>query len=167
MMLRADPDADGNFDLRGVYPGAYRILAQGQPPMPFYLDSIGVGDVDATMAEVELSSGAVPITLVYRVNGGTVRGTVENCTSGSVALVPQNSALRQPTFVRWATCDIGGHYGFVAVRPGDYYVLAFAGTGPLALNVIADGGLLDQASTVNVRTGENSQLDLRATVAPQ
>jgi hypothetical protein len=165
---RADPDAAGNFDLAGVYPGAYLVHVQGQAPTPFYLDSIRVGEVDATVAEVELSSGTMPITLVYKINGGTVRGTVDNCTSGSVALVPQNPALRQPIFLRRAECDPGGHYGFEAVRPGDYYVVAFAGTGPLLLlEAIEDVGLLAQASTVTVRAGENSQLDLRATARPE
>jgi hypothetical protein len=167
MALRAAPDAEGNFELQGVYPGVYRIHVQGQPPGPFYLDSIRVGEVDATMAEVELASGAVPITLVYRVNGGTLRGAVESCTSGSVALVPQNPALRQPAFLRWAGCDAGGHYDFAAVRPGEYYVVAFAGTSPLSLNAVLEGGPLDQAGRVNVRAGENSQLDLKATVLPE
>ena len=164
---RAGPDADGNFDLLNVYPGAYRIRTQGQAPPPYYLDSIRVGEVEATMSEVELFAGAASITVAYKINGGRVTGTVQNCASGVVALVPQNPALWLPGFVQTATCDAGGLYGFAAVRPGEYYVPAFVGIGPLPLNAMSDDGLLDRASRVTVRAGENLQLDLKVTARPE
>ena len=84
----ARPDADGNLKLDNVYAGAYRIIAMNSPP-GYYLDSVRVGEAEQSAPEVELSSGAVPITLVYKTNGGTVRGTAEKCASGGVVLVPQ------------------------------------------------------------------------------
>jgi hypothetical protein len=81
------PDADGSFAIKQVYPGVYGINAN-LPPPPYYLDAVRVGEVELTIREVEFSSGAVPITLVYKANGGAVRGTVERCDWGSVALVP-------------------------------------------------------------------------------
>lgn len=109
--------------------------------------------------EVELSSGAVPVTVVYKTNGGAVRGTVEKCASGPVLLVPQETARQWLGFLRAARCDSNDRCGITGVRPGEYYALAFAGDGPLPE---LDEGLLNQAGKITVRAGEASWADLRA-----
>ena len=43
--------------------------------------------------EVEIVSGSLLVTLVYKRNGGVVRGAAENCASGGVVLVPSDLAL--------------------------------------------------------------------------
>jgi hypothetical protein len=156
--ISAHPDAGGNFGLPNIYPGIYRIVPMPPPSLPYYLDAVRVGETDLGAQEVELSS-EVSVTIVYKTNGGTVRGTVEKCASGPVLLIPQEATRQRLGFLRAAQCDSNDRYGITGVRPGEYSVLAFAGDGPLPeLNE----GLLKQASKVTVRAGEASLADLRA-----
>src|SRR5271157_1427491 len=157
--ISARPDAGGNFSLQNVYPGSYRLVPMPPPPLPYYLDAVRVGETGLGGPEVELSSEVVPVTVVYKTNGGGVRGTVEKCASGPVLLVPQDKARQWLGFLRIARCDSNERYGITGVRPGEYYALAFAGDGPLPE---LDGGLLNQASKVTVRAGEATWVDLRA-----
>jgi len=92
-----------------------------------------------------------------------VRGTAENCASGGVVLVPSDPARRRPGFSKSGPCDSSGHYEVRAVRPGDYYALAFAGNGPV---LALDEALLNQAVKVTVRAGEASSADLRTITRP-
>jgi len=78
-------------------------------------------------------------------------------------LVPSDPALRRPVFSRSAACDSSGAYEVDAVRPGDYYALAFAGNGPV---LTLDDVLLNQAVKVSVRAGEASSVDLRTITKP-
>jgi hypothetical protein len=164
--VTARADADGNFTVEQVYPGLYRLRAP-EAPRAYYLDAVRLGEADAYARDVELSSGALPLTLVYKTNGGTVRGTVEKCASGGVVLVPQDAAMRWG-FAHAARCDANGHYEITAVRPGEYCALAFtADYWPGPLNAArVDDRLVDQASKVTVRAGEGSSADLRAIAQP-
>jgi hypothetical protein len=157
--ISARPDSGGNFSLPNVYPGSYRIVPMPPPPLPYYLDAVRVGETDLGSPEVELSSRAVPITVIYKTNGGAVRGTVEKCASGPVLLVPQDTARQWLGFLRATRCDSNDRYGITGLRPGEYYALAFAGDGPLPE---LDEGLLHQAGKITVRAGEASSADLRA-----
>jgi hypothetical protein len=156
--ISARPDAHGNFSMQNIYPGTYRIVAMLPPPLPYYLDAIRVGETDLSGQEVELSS-EVLVTVVYKSNGGAVRGTVAKCASGPVLLVPQETTRQRLGFLRAAQCDSNGRYRITGVRPGEYYALAFVGGGPLPeLNE----GLLNQSSRVTVRAEEVSLADLTA-----
>jgi hypothetical protein len=161
----ASLDAKGNSIALDLYPGLYRLGPQLQPPpQPYYLDAVRAGGVDVATQDVEISSD-LAITVVYKSDGGSVRGTAENCASGGVVLVPADPALRRAGFSKSGPCDSTGRYEINAVRPGDYYALAFAGNGPaLALN--EDSSLLDGAIKVTVRTGEASSADLRTVTKP-
>jgi hypothetical protein len=156
--ISARPDAHGNFSMQNIYPGTYRIVAMLPPPLPYYLDAIRVGETDLSGQEVELSS-EVLVTVVYKSNGGGVRGTVAKCASGPVLLIPQETTRQRLGFLRAAQCDSNDRYGITGVRPGEYYTLAFAGDGPLPeLNE----RLLNQSSKVTVRAGETSLADVPA-----
>ena len=159
----ANPDAKGDFIVQDAYPGVYRLAPLLQPPPPpYYLDEIDVGGQDLAKQEVEISSDAA-ITVMYKSDGGSVRGSAENCASGGVLLVPADPVLRRPGFSKSGPCDAAGHYEIRAVRPGDYYALAFAGNGPV---LALDQALLNQAVKVTVRAGEASSADLRAITKP-
>jgi hypothetical protein len=154
-------NADNSFSLEHVYPGIYRLDAPTPPA--YYLDAVRLGEAELAAPEVELSSGAVPITLVYKTNGGTVRGAVEKCSSGEVLLVPQDPAMRWPGSDRRVRCDSNDRYEIAAVRPGEYYALAFSGDGSsLFWQPKFDDQLLNQASRITVRAGEASSAALRA-----
>ena len=153
----------GNFVVEGAYPGFYRLAPMLQPPSPpYYLDAVLIGGADLATQEVEISSDAT-ISVVYRTDGGSVLGKAENCASGGVLLVPVDPARRRPGFSRSGPCDSSGQYEVHAVRPGDYYALAFAGNGPV---LAVDEALLSQGVKVTVRAGEASLADLKAVTRP-
>jgi hypothetical protein len=161
--LTGIPDAKGDFQIQNVYPGPYQILSGPSPPQ-YYLDSIRIGGRDALESGVEILPGAQPLTVVYKPGGGAVRGTVENCAAGTVRLLPRDKAMRRPGFLLFASCDSNDRYAIAAVRPGDYYAIAIAGDSPTRWYAAMwdDDGLVNNASTVTVRAGENSSADLRA-----
>jgi hypothetical protein len=161
--LTGIPDAKGDFQIRSVYPGPYQILTGPSPPQ-YYLDSIRIGGHDALESGVEILPGAQPLTVAYKLGGGTVRGTVEKCAGGTVRLLPHDKAMRRQGFVLFAPCDSNDRYAIAAVRPGDYYALVIAGDSPIPwyATMLDDDGLVDNAGTVTVRAGENSSADLRA-----
>jgi hypothetical protein len=157
-----DPGTSGNF-IAQVYPGVYRLFPILQPPPPpYYLDAVSVGDADLITQEVEFASTDITITVVYKSDGGVVRGTAENCASGGVVLVPRDPTLRRG-FSKSGPCDSNGNYEIRAVRPGDYYALAFAGNGPVP---VLDEARLNEAVKVTVRAGEASSADVRTITKP-
>jgi hypothetical protein len=85
----APVDEGGGFSIKGVYPGVYKVGGTGSPG--YYLDAIRVAETEVTMTQNVDFSGPASITLVYKGHGGTVRGTVKNCASGTVVLVPQGT----------------------------------------------------------------------------
>jgi hypothetical protein len=156
------PSADGKFSLKNVYAGSYRIVSMPPPP-PYYMAAARVGEANLTTAEIDLSSGAAPITIVYKTDGGSVSGTAEKCVGGLVLLIPQDPTIQSLGFFRSARCDATDRYEITAVRPGDYYVLAFAEPGGVPQ---LDDVLISQAGKVRVRVDETVSADLRAIRRP-
>jgi hypothetical protein len=159
-----EPDLKGGIlDRDYAYPGTYGLSAPLQPPPPpYYLDAIRIGDVDVLLQDVEIATDA-NITVVYKTDGGSVAGKAEGCASGGVLLVPADPARRRPGLSYSGACDANDRYEVRAVRPGDYFALAFAGNGPV---VTVDEQLLNQAVKVTVHAGEASSADLRAVTKP-
>jgi hypothetical protein len=157
------PDATGVFTFKNEYPGAYQITP-GNAPAPYYLDSITLGGRDAIASDVEIDSGALPIGISYKLHGGSVHGTVENCASGQVWLVPQDAPYRRDGFYHIASCDAKGRYAIDNVRPGEYYALAIppGGTRPQVMRATIDQNVINQAARISVRANESTLADLRA-----
>jgi hypothetical protein len=88
-------------------------------------------------ANVEIVPGDLPLTITYKQNGGTVRGTVQGCASlegraaGQVMSIPQDPALHRDGFILRTTFDQNGRFEILAVRPGAYYGLAVAADDPV------------------------------------
>ncbi len=140
--------------VRDVYPGSYRLQLLTDSPAPYYLDSIRLGARDA-LGTVSLTSAAQPLTITYKLGGGSVRGTVDACGAAHVFLIPQEPALRRDGFIRIAACDRDGRFEFSAVRPGEYYGLALV-KDPQSFTALADDRALGQAAKVTVRSNENT-----------
>jgi protocatechuate 3,4-dioxygenase beta subunit len=162
-IFTGNPDGRGDFTIQNLYPGPYQILP-GLPPAPYYLDSIRLGEHDALGSDVPILSDAQPLTVTYKLGGGTVRGTIEACGAGHVFLIPQDPALRRGYFIRRTTCGQNGQFEFSAVRPGEYYGLAIAGDSPTPwYEAMWDEGMLRQAGRVTVRANESTSPGIRLT----
>ena len=159
--VSAKSSDDGNFRIPGLYPSAYRLTALS--PNSYYLDSARLGEAPVVAEEIELSANSPPLTLTYKSNGGTVRGSVENCAARGVLLVPQDPSMRLPSFLRVAMCDAGDRFEVAAVRPGEYYLVFFSGFSPSWFSPRFD---VNQAVKVTARAGEISSATLRATERP-
>ena len=115
-----------------------------------------------------IESGALPITIAYKRNGGAVRGAVEACGAGEILLIPQDPALRRDGFIHQTTCAQSGRFEIPAVRPGEYYAFALAPDAPAALrrklhgfHPELDQNLINQSTRVSVRANESTLADLR------
>jgi hypothetical protein len=118
------------------------------------VDSVRAGNTPV-LEELELSAGSPDLTIIYKSDGGTVRGAVEKCGTGQVWLVPQQGP-RPRNYI--SACDAAGGFEFTAVRPGDYYALAVPGyeLWPGTVNA----AILQRAARLTVRTGETTRIDL-------
>jgi len=150
---------DENLTVPGVYPGAYRVQFLTDSPVPYFLDSIRLGEQDAT-GTFSVISAAVPLTIRFGFGGGTVRGTLEACGSHHVFLVPEERTLRRDGFIRVSGCDRNGHFEFPAVRPGEYYGIVL-GKEPRTFADVSDDTVLRQGTKVTVRRNEITTADLR------
>jgi hypothetical protein len=157
--ITADANQDGNFGFKSVYEDRYRI-APLAAPAGYYLDSVRVGEADVAAAEVQFSAGMLPITVVYKTGGGVLRGAVEKCATGAVLLIPTEAERRWFGFLHSVRCDATDHYEIVAVRPGEYYAVAFAGSDSAPS---LDEGVLKQSRLITVQAGETVTADLSAT----
>ena len=157
--LTSNNATEGNFTITPVYPGRYSVDAPVSVG-PYYLDSVSLGTAEVMTPTVSLVA-PLPITVVYKTNGGSVRGTVAGCVEGSVWLVPQE-ASRRVAMHRFAPCLAEGRYQLTAVRPGEYYALV---AGPQFrrewLFGVFEEEDLNRADRVTVRAGETTALDLK------
>jgi len=162
------PDGKGSFTIENLYPGDYKVFVNSPPRAPYYLDSIRFGGRDAVGSNVPILPGDLPLTITYKRNGGTVRGTVEGCTTGQVVLIPQDPALRQEEFIQLTNCGQDGRFEITAVRPGDYYGLAIVvPAGPqltdfsaVLLAVGLEQSLIERSTRITVRSNEATLADL-------
>ena len=159
LIVRAN--ADSSFSVEQVYEGTYQIQA-GEPPPGYFLDAIRLGEAEIDPSKVSLPSGAAAIEIVYKTNGGTVRGAVENCASGDVVLMPQERERWWKPFIRTVRCDSHDRYEAAGVRPGEYYVLAFAADGYSPLDERTFDDFVQSATKVTVQAGAATSADLRA-----
>jgi len=155
------PDAEGSFTVKDVYPGRFWIV--GAAPHPYYLAAVQAGGAELATPEVDLSSGNLAMTLVFKADGGSVHGTAEKCNAGPVLLVPQEARLRVAGLLRRAFCDSQDRYEIRSVRPGNYYLMAFSGNGDVPK---MDEAMVNQGSRIVVRAGEAASVDLKATARP-
>jgi hypothetical protein len=154
-------DGAGGFHMDAVTEGAYTVRVMPVDP-PFYLASIRLGEREILGEIVEITSGAVPLTVTIRTDGGTVRGSVDDCAGGSVVLVPQNTPALD--FSRTAKCRAGGAFEIGVLRPGEYYAYAFANPpGPLEYGPLTMSPTTNQAVRVTVRANEATQINLKLT----
>ena len=157
--LRTD---GGDFTIPNVYPG-HQVIISTYTRGPYYLESIRLGELDAIASEIPAVSGAQSLTVTYKYGGGSVHGTIEDCGTARVMLIPRDPALRRVEFLRETHFAANGQFVIAAVRPGDYYGFAIgAETSSRWYAAVWDEGLLDrQASKITVRANEHTSGPIR------
>ena len=155
-------DAKGEFPVTRVMGGQYRIvplLGDVASMYSYYLASIRMAEREVLGETVELTAASPPITILYKADGGGVRGMVEDCGSAGVVLVPQERALQGfNDFIGHAASDASGHFEISNMRPGGAY--PFDQQPPI--KDLAEL-LVNHAVRVTVRSGEFSGTALRVT----
>ena len=138
------------------FPGRYLILPQTYPG--FYLAAVMLDGRDVKGQMVELD-GPAEIHTIYKSDGGTVRGRVENGAGAAVVLMSADPE----TGIRIgysARCDDAGGFVIQQIAPGSYTSAAF----PDADEVRA-GQFLDKLATagerVNVEAASEAIVNLR------
>ena len=104
-------------------PGKYLIVPVPARAPGFYPAAVLLGAQDVMGQEVELTSAAAAIQVVYKPNPGTVRGTVDEGEGSTVLLWPLGTPV--PTIVPTVRARTGGAFEFSNVAPGNYSVIAF------------------------------------------
>ncbi|MBZ5581855.1 MAG: hypothetical protein LAQ30_06550, partial [Acidobacteriia bacterium] len=146
--------------INGVYPGRYWIRL-GRPPAGMHLAGLMLDERDALDQPVDLGPKSPPIRVIYRAGGGFLRGSVENGARVTVALLPRGPGSERGVYIE-TQCDSSGRFEFDALRPGDYYAVAFreVNGNPLEDPVfLADIGA--HAAAVPVQAGTVASLELR------
>jgi len=157
VFLVGEPLESREFSFQPVYPGRYMVMPVGDSTKPYYLDSIRLGDRDASGVDVPIQDGGAPLVVTFKLGGGSVQGKVNGCRNASVVLVPLDPALRRGGFFGVGHCAADGAFHLSAIRPGEYYGLAMVGDhGP-----VFDEGILKQAVRVTVRANETTSADPR------
>jgi hypothetical protein len=123
-------------------PGQYRIIPVPARSPGFYPAAVMLGGRDVTGQDVELSSTAATIQIVYKPNPGMVRGTVDEGEGSTVLLWPLGTSV--PTLVPSVRAGEHGAFEFSNVTPGDYSVIAFGRVPP-------EGAPESFASTIALR----------------
>jgi hypothetical protein len=159
---------DGSLKIPEVYPGRYRAQLCGVPA-GHYLASIFLGDRDVLGQEFTLGPGAPPLRVVFKSDGGTVRGAVDQGEGRAVALIPADESLLDAMFVATTQTGEGGRYEFTNVRPGEYRAVAFDHLGdPDALtDPIFVRSLSSWTTTVRVEKSQAVPLDLKVVHWPE
>jgi hypothetical protein len=106
----------------------------------------------------EISAGD-SLKLIFKTDGGTGKGTVENGADTMVSLMADPTA--SGTLGYGAECDSGGAFLIRDVPPGEYTAVAMrrplpGPTSPEFLSLLAANG-----KRVRVEAGSSAQVDLR------
>lgn len=147
-----------------ILPGRYSIVAAPGAAPGYYASAIMVGGQDVLHQDIELSA-ATTITVVYKPNPGSIRGTVDQGDGAMVLLWPQGSSI--PPLVRAVQAGAHGSFEFTNIEPGDYSLLALdriaeAGGAPsFLLGAVAAG------THVSLQEGGSESVELTVTNWPE
>ncbi len=157
---------DGNYKVDGLYPGRYLIKALPLAGRGYYLASVKLGDRDVLGQIVELRSDSPPLRIVYRSDGGAIRGTVDGCGNASIVVVPQDPMFQRgdAAAVHVSRCSANGDFAISNLRAGRYYAFAFDQWDMNAANFLSGlQALTNKAVSVEVTAGQTANVELKVT----
>jgi hypothetical protein len=145
-----------------VIPGAHEIRANVMMGN-YYADSILLGSANVTGQRVELTPASPPVKIILKPTG-TVRGTIEDASAGTVVLFPQSF-----TGIGYSTqFGVEKTFELAGIPPGEYYAVALdrfdARTMPDALRLRS---LVPRATSVRVEKGSTASVQLRVNRLPE
>jgi hypothetical protein len=128
----------------------------GQTP-GYYLAAVMLGNRDVLGQVVELS-GATSLKMIYKTDGGSLRGTVENGMGAMVVLMAEETPASRHGY--GAKCDANGGFVIPDIPPGEYTLLAFPDprvlTSPDFPSLLVENG-----KRFTVEAGASAQVDLK------
>jgi len=157
-------DKNGKSWVEAIYPGRY--LVNALTPPGYYAASITLGNQDILGQMVEFSPDSAPLQIIYRSDGGAIRGMVEDCGNATVVVVPEDPALQRGEIaaVRYAPCDEVGHFEIHNLHPAKYYAFAFDQPQRDVSSFLSSlPSLINQAVAVDVKANESSSVDVQVT----
>jgi hypothetical protein len=119
--------ARGELQIPGNVIGeVYQLELRNRQP-DIYIASVTQGDRPIAEGPLLIKSGAGPLHILLRKDGGLVSGTVmdgdKSAPLAFVALIPKNRSASHN--FRTATADKNGAYQLTGISPGEYNILAF------------------------------------------
>jgi hypothetical protein len=145
-----------------VIPGADEIRANVMMGN-YYADSILLGSTDITKQKVEFTPASPPIKIILKPTG-TLRGTIEDASTGTVLLFPQSF-----TGVGYSTqSGMDKTFELAGIPPGDYSAIALDRFDP---RTMADAlrllSLAPRATGVRVEQGSTASVLLKVNHLPE
>ena len=143
------------FIFENVTPGEGWVDAAPGLAGGYYLSSVSLGGQDITWKSVNLQAGSPPISVIYKPNAGSVAGTVESASAGSVVLIPQAALdALDVQYGRITPLGPGGGFEIDSLAPGSYYAFAVNRLEPERLyNRAILGRIAAAAALVHVTEG--------------
>jgi 5-hydroxyisourate hydrolase-like protein (transthyretin family) len=183
-------DADGKFVFKNLKPADYRVAAtaNGFVRQEYGQRTLnGQGRLLFVAIGQSINDANIRMTQAGTISGRILDETGQPATGTPVQLLrvfygPQGKNYQPAGPASSTTADDRGNYRMFGVTPGRYYLMA--GTPPAVMNLLPRGGLptggsryslsyylnasnLDQATMIEVKTGEESSFDMRLKKANQ
>jgi Carboxypeptidase regulatory-like domain len=121
---------DGNFAMKGITPGAYRVQVT-TGPASLYLKSIRVGDQVLVDQRLDLTKPSTePLTIVLGADVGEIEGSVKKASGepsihARMTLFPVGANADRGDLFRFVFSDEQGQFKFKSVAPGEYKLFAW------------------------------------------
>jgi hypothetical protein len=165
LILPATVSANGEFTIKGLAPGSYRVYLD--LPANVYIKSARLGTADVLDGSVTISE---PVAETLRIeispNTGTIEGSVRDAESKpleSIQTVLIPDKRERHDLYKTATSEPGGRVVFHGVPPGSYKLFAWE---DLEANAWYDPVTLmkyeAQGKTITVSESETVRVDLRS-----
>ena len=142
LIVNSPTDVNGNYTLRGLAPGRYRVITGGLVPSGFLntvYPNVQCGDIDcetvpgSTLVTVAGTATTSGIDLVISPGAGAISGTITETGSGNPVVDTGNGLASvylinedRGTFMQSVLTAANGSYSFIKLRPGNYRVVAVA-----------------------------------------
>ncbi|HUA13729.1 MAG TPA: carboxypeptidase-like regulatory domain-containing protein [Verrucomicrobiae bacterium] len=160
--------SDGSFEWKNVPPGNYFVQLAGDSgsDVAWFLKSIVTDGRDITDTSLNVSGGALSLSLAASANGAVVDGIVTDAkgqpvTSAVVVAVPEARLRPHLDRFRKSLTDQGGRFHLRSLAPGEYTLYAWESVdGDQYYNPDFLKACEGQGSTLHVAEGEHASLPL-------